>query len=1385
MIDSKKLLADLQSKTGSRTTMVKRLEDDLRKRCDAEPAVDAPLKAQYADAIAKKRTALTYKAWREEELTQIAVAWVLGCVFVRFLEDNELVETPKLSGPGARLQRARDEHEVFFRSLPQDNTDRGYLIEIFEEVGKLPGMREFFDKKHNPLWLAAPSGDACRELLQFWQKTDPKTGALLHDFTDPDWNTRFLGDLYQDMSEAARKKYALLQTPEFIEEFILDRTLTPALRDFGYQAVRLIDPTCGSGHFLLGTFARLFRIWQDECPGENPRVLAQRALDAAYGVDLNPFAVAIARFRLLLAALQVSSVRQLKDAPDFIIHVAAGDSLLHGRRFRESEHFTAGAQRTFDTGEEVFRDELKHHYEVEDVEALHRILGQPYHAVVGNPPYITVKDRAVSELYRARFPSCSGKYALSVPFMERFFDLAVKGDGTPQQPAGFVGQITSNSFMKREFGKKLIEENLPRWDLTHVLDTSGAYIPGHGTPTVILFGKNQPPVSGTIRTVLGIAGEPATPAEPALGLVWQAIVRQSDEPGSVSEWVSAGDSPRANFHQHPWSIGGGGAAELKETINDAAETTLGKVVHQLRGKPNIGITAFTLEDDAFIQPDAALRRHRLNDASRRIMVEGDSIRDWAMNENESVVWPYDSAFLPVSPSSENPALRFLWAARTCLANNFMFGKKTKIQAGLHWYEFGRLTAHKLQTPLSIAFAFVATHNHFVLDRGGKVFKQSSLIAKLPPDADEAAHVVLLGILNSSLGCFWMKQVFAPRGGDHVGNAGARVRKTLWDERYDFDGTKLADFPIPAHQPTQLPTALVQTSTALQAQSPAATLASWSGPASGPLPTRLATARDQATRLRRQLIAWQEELDWQIYEAFGLVEGAAASGPAAVSLPEGEAMDRVAECGLELGERAFEIVLARRMAAGEVQTTWFTRHGSTPITQVPSHWPAAYRELVERRIARIESDSNIRLIEQPEYKRRWNTESWEKSQQEALRKWLLARLEGYFHEGSRVCDLAEPDGRKTFDPAAHGFTAAARPHLVSANQLADAVQSDARFLEAAEVYEGAAGFSVSKLIRSLVESESVPYLPRYRYQDSGLRKRQDWEESWRLQRIEDEIDAEAARLDAEIEFRVVELVNCAHPDLAGKLEAARGELKLADEKFHHQFFPKNPYDADKPFHKRSSTSIKPGQKSEWLKLDSLANALAATEHQMTLARIEVSSDDEVMRLKELKDQLPPKPDITVPPKYTGTDFKKNSYWKLRGKLDVPKERWISYPGAERAGDDSLLIAWAGWDHLQQAQALAGYFIDARDNQAFTPDRLKSLLAGLADLIPWLKQWHNTLDPDLGMGLGDYFAGFLEEQCRALGITVEEADKARFEAVAETSRATTRKVAKKGGADHDES
>ena len=441
---------------------------------------------------------------------------MLSCVFVRFLEDNELVPTPKIAGPGEGLKRARDEHELYFRSHPT-LTDRDYLLAVFDGLTKHAATKDVFGE-HNPIrdlpnWL---SGDAAGALIAFFQKIDPNTGVLVHDFTDPEWDTRFLGDLYQDLSEEARKKYALLQTPVFVEEFILDRTLDPAIEEFGLAKMgyetrllpdgrlhpddrfKMIDPACGSGHFLLGSFARLVDRWRKKDPGAKVSVLVQRALDGVHGVDVNPYAIAIARFRLLLAALKECGITRLSDAPGFEIHLACGDSLLHGS--------VRKIQQMFDVA-----DELKHVYQPEDPEALSRLL-QPgsYHAVVANPPYITPKDRALNQAYRDRYTTCHMKYSLAVPFLERIVSLAVEG--------GFTGQITANSFMKREFGKKLIEEFFPRVDLTHVIDTSGAYIPGHGTPTVILFARNQTAGSAaTLRTVMGIRGEPSTPDDPFKG----------------------------------------------------------------------------------------------------------------------------------------------------------------------------------------------------------------------------------------------------------------------------------------------------------------------------------------------------------------------------------------------------------------------------------------------------------------------------------------------------------------------------------------------------------------------------------------------------------------------------------------------------------------------------------------------------------------------------------------------------------------------------------------------------------------------------------------------------------------------------------------------------
>ena len=1175
MINPEVLLSDLKK-------LLERLEGDLRERADEVLPLGDSLRSAYQLAKEAERTAQPFETWREEYLTQAAVAWVLACVFVRFIEDNSLIDTPFLAGAGPRFDQAKDQRTLYFQQHPTDS-DREYMYYVFRKVEAVPAAAPLFDKRHNPLWTYGVSGDGATFLIEFWQRIDPATGVLAHDFADPALNTRFLGDLYQDLSETARKKYALLQTPEFVEEFILDRTLTPAIAEFGFAQVRLIDPACGSGHFLLGAFHRLLHEWQTREPAVNVRELAQRSFDAVHGVDLNPYAVAIARFRLLIAALKASDIHRLADAPAFHTNLATGDSLLHGPR--------PGGERQMYLSAEA--DPLRHVYDTEDAAELRRILGARYQVVVGNPPYITVKDKALNEEYRQRFGSCYRQYSLAVPFMERFFDLGIVPADAELEPASYIGLITANSFMKREFGKRLIEKFIPRWDLTHVIDSAGAYIPGHGTPTVILFGRHRRAVSDAVRAVLGIRGEPATPDDPSKGLVWSAIVDQIDKPLSQSAFVSVTDMPKISFHSHPWSIGGGGAAELSQLIEQQCERTLGDLAE------SIGFFQDTHADEAFVQPRGFVKRRQLG-IGFRLHTRGEEIRDWTVTSSESILFPYDADLRQWGGIPSEPRWGWFYDLKPVLQARRTFGGETYRAAGRPWFDYHQFPKQRMRSPLSITFAFVATHNHFALDRGGKVFNRSAPLIKLPTTATEQDHLGLLAVLNSSTACFWMKQTFHNKGST-VDERGARQRTMPFEDFFEFTSTGLLRVPIPEKRSTALATELDLLAMLLRDNAPDALLRKATMLPVSELVAAMLSGQTKHERIMAKMVMLQEELDWQTYHAFGLTTDTLTCS----SL-------NAADGGIVIGQRAFEIVMAGRMLAGELDTAWFERHASTLITEPPAEWPAEYREVVRRRVALIEEDLSIALIEQPEYKRRWNVEPWEQKKERALREWLLSRL-----EGQELWSGAD---------------------LTSVSKLADRVRRDAEFMRVAEVYRRRTDFDVTSLVAELVESGAVPFLPVLRYRPTGLRKRTVWEHTWELQRRED-------------------------------------------------------------------------------------------------ARAEVG-------------------EIPVPPKYASADFLDSIFWSLRGKLDVPKERFTSYPHAERDSDQTMVIGWAGWDHLQQAKALAGYYIRMKEQEGWAAARLQPLLAGLIELIPWLNQWHNDLDPAYGIGMGDYFGGFVDEEARALGFTLDD-------------------------------
>ncbi|POM26621.1 Modification methylase PaeR7I [Actinomadura rubteroloni] len=1180
MIDRKSLLGDLKKQ-------VRAAEGDLHGQVDALSETKERLKTEHTEAFRLGRTAATFSSWLGERITQVAVAWVLGTVFVRFCEDNELIPEPYLTAPDqARHDIAQARYESYVETA-ENPTYRGWLKLAFAELGQGQPGRLLFDREHNPLYQIPLSHDAARKLVEFWRRRRDD-GTLIHDFIDQlstdkksGWDTRFLGDLYQDLSESARETFALLQTPEFVEEFILDRTLNPALEEFGYENIKIIDPTCGSGHFVLGTFSRLVKLWAENPRGKDPYAQVRAALESVHGVDINPFAVAIARFRLFVAAMAAAKFRSLAEAAQYEwpIQLAVGDSLIK-RRQLELTLISA------ETGDLI----AEHSYSTEDIQDFPELLKEGrYHVVVGNPPYPTVKDRKLNEYYRQAYNACAGTYALSVPFAQRFFELAKRGE--PDDTGyGMVGQITANSFMKREFGKKLVEEFFAaKVELVEVIDMSGAYVPGHGTPTVILIGRTRAGAarSGTVRTVRSVQAEPTTPKEPSEGRVWSSIRRHVDDPGFVNEWISVDDLERARyFGQQPWVLLDGGL-ELLESIQKNASNQLASIAIR------VGLYGDTHADDAFRFSRRHLAVRAAEDSAIRPIGVGDEVRDYVLSADGWVIHPYDDE-RSIAPVFRMPNIgRMLWPNRTELGNRATGSRGNYFSKGKAWWSWHQLSRDEDAHCWSINFAFVATHTHFVLVRSPMAFTRTAPMIKLPANCGEKEHLSLLGPLNSSTACFWLKQVSHCKGSEGYQSG---IKTERWEYFYEFTGTKLLNFPLPLGQSLGLAKLIDRLGHGLLACAPS-TLTKDQVPEN----SALREAQVRWNLIRARMISLQEELDWQVYSLYKL-------------LPEDlrAAEDDVPE--LALGERAFEIVLARRVAAGEASDEWFRRHGSTPITEIPERWPEGYRRVVQKRIDAIESSQAIGMIERSEYKRRWATEGWDSLQEKALRGWLLDRMEAREH---------------WFDDGL--------PVVRTLSQLADMLSRDDEFVSVSRIF--APRDELRDVVGKLISGEHVPFIAALRYKPSGLKKRADWEHVWDLQRRED------------------------------------------------------------------------------------------------------AAADEIAK-RRIRDATP------VPPKYTSADFLRPSFWRARGKLDVPKERFISY-GEINVATPSL-YGWAGWDHKEQAQALAAHIAD----QDLSSEEIRPYLAGLLELQPWIEQWHDAFDDLYGGSPAAFFAGYRTQTQSEHGLTDDD-------------------------------
>ncbi|MBI2907525.1 MAG: hypothetical protein HYX92_07730 [Chloroflexi bacterium] len=610
-----------------------------------------------------------------------------------------------------------------------------------------------------------------------------------------------------------------------------------------------------------------------------------------------------------------------------------------------------------------------------------------FDVILGNPPFVTARKPDERERYRLRWPtSCYKKYHMLAPFIELALLKLLR-------PQGQLGYIVSNAFATRDFGKPLVEEVLTRVELLNVVDCSGLMFPGHGTPTCILLGRAIPGHSskatagrhflpGAPRTATKLCG-----TKPGMGQLreeaeetelWAETEAGWETPTFSGQRVEVTEWPVSVTRSHPWCLNASGT-DLKEWIEKGSSVTL----VEFSGF-SISYSTVSGMDPIFVLTEDCCRRMHLSDVSM-LFVRGEDVRDWSIIPSGAAVFPYSSDGRVLAEAQlSSKALEYLVHMRPCLIDRQGMLFQTGLAAGDPWYRYEYYDHSRGACRSRVVWAFIGTHvsaSHAPSD-----IQTNRTVNNFIPREGPAEQVWPLALLNSSASLFWLRQVCFCRRESSNPEA---------DNYYEFSGGKVEQLPVPkvltansavkaragglGGRCSQLGSLVPGLHPRKLFETPGEAYTDWyrgirgyQEPHSGlylawetanDLRTAWQLAVEEMRRLRCQMVALQEEMDWLMYGAYGLLP---LDHPA-VNLTGSEE------------PLPFDRSLRPYRLAQNGQS-------------IPETWPENQKALWEARLQAISENEHVAQVEQPAYKRRWEEPFGDKDFLAAYEWWLRDKAE---------------------------------------------------------------------------------------------------------------------------------------------------------------------------------------------------------------------------------------------------------------------------------------------------------------------------------------------------------------------------------------------------------
>ncbi len=244
-----------------------------------------------------------------------------------------------------------------------------------------------------------------------------------------------LSYLYQHF---AQKEEGAVFTPPFVVDLMLDHAM-PYEKITGMETV--LDPTCGSGIFLVGAFRRLVNHWQSQnlwaCPSVGQ--LKKMLKSSIFGAELDPNAAQVTAFNLALAVCDALQ-------PNVIWHHLKFDKLI-GKNILVGDVF-------------------------ENIGRIQDIVGNGFTTILGNPPFKSKLTKAAFDTRR------NGSNKIPIPdnnmcyriAEEAMALLAPKGRMCLIQTAGFLYNAKARRFLVDFISSNTVDTVLDFISIRHLFE---------------------------------------------------------------------------------------------------------------------------------------------------------------------------------------------------------------------------------------------------------------------------------------------------------------------------------------------------------------------------------------------------------------------------------------------------------------------------------------------------------------------------------------------------------------------------------------------------------------------------------------------------------------------------------------------------------------------------------------------------------------------------------------------------------------------------------------------------------------------------------------------------------------------------------------------------